>query len=284
MRVTSIGLYSEENEIANFNFDDPTSDNPYLASSVVGLDADEIIPKFYGFSKMNRDRLYDFSMKPREIVIRVLLRPHREISETYSSLRDNLYRAISPVRGGLIDVRFNDGGVPWFAYIRGFITKLESFLFQKKPEVQITISCEDPVFRGFNALHFEEDSSDTGLDPFIVVDSISTAPHGFQIELEFSAGASELSIIDRLTIGPNPDWEFKLIYPFLTGDVLNVNSQVGARAVTVTRSAVVTAIADKIAPDSVWPLIFPGTNELTFTDPDILSLNYVEFTPEFWGV
>lgn len=283
MKITSIGLYSEENEIANFDFEDPNSDNPYTARTILGLDADEIVPKFYGFSKTNRMKMYDFSLKPRDIVIRIVLNPHREIGETYSSLRDRLYRAISSVRGGQIDIRFNTG-IPWFAYIKGFITKFEVPHFQKTSEAQITIKCEDPIIRGFNAVQFLPDSSPSGLEPFIVVDGESTAPHGFEIQLSILSSLSEFSIIDRLSIGSDPDWEFKLVYPFLSGDILNVNSQSGSRSVTVTRGISKVAIADRIAPASVWPLVFPGTNEITFSAPTAIALEYLEFTPEFWGV
>lgn len=284
MKITSIGLYSNENEIANFDLDDPNSDSPYLARSILGLDADEIIPKFYGFSTINRNRLYDFAVKPREIVIRIALRPHRAISETYSLLRDNLYKAISAIRNGIIDVRFNTG-IPWFAYIKGFITKFEAPHFSNSPEVTLTIYCEDGMIKGFNTLHFESDVSPTGLDPFTFVDNISTAPHGCQLELVASTTMPEIMIVDKLAIDPHdPDWGFRLVYPFLSGDKLYVNSQSGERTVTVTRGTTVIPIADKIAPESVWPVVFPGTNEFSFSSPGSLNMNYLEFTPEFWGV
>ena len=283
MNITSVGLYSGENEIANFDFQDPNSDNPYLARSILGLDAPDIISKFYGFSTTNRDRLYDFSMDPKEVVIRVVLRPQKAIGETYSSLRDRLYRAISSYRGGEIDIRFNTG-VAWFAYLRGIISKFEAPLFSKSPEVQLTINCEDPIIRGFNASHLTQDSSPSGLEPFVVVDALSTAPHGFQIEVTLTDDMSSFAIVDRLAIGPAADWEFRLVYPFETGDIINVNSQTGERAVTVKRGTDITPIADRIAPDSVWPILFPGTNYLTFSSPSDMTLEYVEFTPEFWGV
>jgi len=283
MKITSIGLYSDENEVANFDFEDPNSDNPYIAKTVLGLDADEITPKFYGFTKLNRNRMYDFAMKSREIVIRIALRPHRENSESYSSLRDDLYRAVSSSRTGKIDVRFNTG-IPWFAYISGFVTKFEVPHSSKDAEATLTIFCEDPIIRGFNASRFLSESSPSGLEPFVVVDHISTAPHGFEIELTLTSELYTFSIIDALAIGSDPDWEFKIDYHFLAGDILNVNSQSGARAIRVTRGVDIFLIADKIAPDSVWPVIFPGTNNITFSNPDSVELGYVEFTPEFWGV
>jgi hypothetical protein len=283
MNISSIGLYSDENEIANFDFVDPMSDNPYIAKSILGLDAEEIVPKFYGFSKVNRDRMYDFAMKPRDVVFKIGLNPHRNNGESFSTLRDNLYRAVSASRTGQIDIRFNTG-IPWYAYIRGFITKFEVPLFSKTPEVQLTLNCEDPIIRGFNASRFLADSSPSGLEPFVVVDADSTAPHGMEVQVHITSELYTYSIIDSLAIGSDPDWEFKIDYHFLAGDVLNVNSQTGVRSITVTRGTDILQIADKIAPESVWPVIFPGTNNVTFSNPDSTSLEYLEFTAEFWGV
>lgn len=283
MKITSISLYSEENEIANFDFKDPTSCNPYVAETVLGLDADEITPKFYGFTKTTRKRMVQFSLKPREIVFKIILNPHRVVKETYSDLRDNLYKAISSIRTGEIDIRFNSGN-PWFAYIKGQITKFESNLSSKEPSIQLTVYCEDPIIRGFSAAQFLADSSPTGLEPFIVVDTVSNAPHGCEIQITMNANMSDFSIIDSVAVSTDPDWEFKLVYDFETGDILNVNSQSGVKAVTVTRGVDVIPIANAITPDSVWPIIFPRTNEITFSSPEDITLDYLEFTPEFWGV
>jgi hypothetical protein len=51
MKITNIDLLSSDDTlVANFSFRDPGTINPYIVKEIVGLDADEIVPKFYGVS------------------------------------------------------------------------------------------------------------------------------------------------------------------------------------------------------------------------------------------
>lgn len=289
MRLTSVSLYSHESEIANFEFENPSSTDSFIARAIMGLDVPEVVPKFIGFGA-NRSKQYEFYMPPREIVLRLILNPNRQISQSFSSLRDDLYRAISAYRGGELSLRFNSG-VPWYAYIMGMITKVETVQFAKDQEVQITFLCEDPIFRAYNSVRTYTDGSPTGLDPYTLVDSISTGPHGFEIELVFTENKDSFYIQDSVVNGPEPDWVFNISFDFLENDVLTINSRSDVRSITVRREITpgfpvynTFAIADKITPTSVWPLIHPGTNNIIFSDPDAVTLTYIEYTPEFWGI
>ena len=91
-------------------------------------------------------------MKARTIVIRVVLNPRFNLGETYSDVRDAIYRAISAVRTGIVALHFNSSGAT-VARIYGFIAKVESLdIFNQLPEVQATLRCDDPVFRAINSI------------------------------------------------------------------------------------------------------------------------------------
>ena len=121
------------------------------------MDAEEIVPRFYGFgltttSPLNtKPRFYDFGMKPRNVVIRVVLNPRYKLDETYADIRDELYRNISSNRTGLIVLHFYYGATT-VARLTGFITKFEVSHFTQLPEAQITIRCDDPMFRAINSV------------------------------------------------------------------------------------------------------------------------------------
>ena len=67
MRITSVDLYSSTGVlIATLSFRDPASTNPYIAKSIGGLDADEIVARFYGVSKASKQKYYNLSI-PREM-------------------------------------------------------------------------------------------------------------------------------------------------------------------------------------------------------------------------
>src|SRR5215510_8111613 len=138
MRISNITLNANESEICDFGFRDPTTRNQYIAKAIIGLDSDEIVSKFYAFGLDSKNRFYDLAIKEREVVIRIALNPNRVISDTYSDLRDDLYKAISASRTGEVQLYFYSGAT-LIAELSGFITKFEVPHFSKIAEVQITI-------------------------------------------------------------------------------------------------------------------------------------------------
>jgi hypothetical protein len=91
MRVTSVSILSEEVEAIRFDLRSTTAKSQYIISNIAGLDADEIIPKFYGFSKDGTKRFYDFKLRQRELVLRIVMNPNYRLGETNSDIRDNVY-------------------------------------------------------------------------------------------------------------------------------------------------------------------------------------------------
>ena len=94
MRVTSIGLYTDDVEVATFALRKESAKSRYMVRQIIGLDADEITPKFYGFGLNGQSKFYNFGMKPRELIIRVILNPTFALNEEYTDVRDELYKAI----------------------------------------------------------------------------------------------------------------------------------------------------------------------------------------------
>jgi hypothetical protein len=98
MKITNISLVSEDSELANLSFRDPASRNKYVVKGVFGLDADDINSVYYGDSIDGSQHFREARLKSRELVFRVALNPNFWEGETYSSLRDNMYRAIARSR------------------------------------------------------------------------------------------------------------------------------------------------------------------------------------------
>ncbi|MET0787177.1 MAG: hypothetical protein ABWY25_10765, partial [Paenisporosarcina sp.] len=141
MRITNITLYSNLVETVSFGLHLTDPAGKYIIREIAGIDAEEIIPKFYGFGLAStKPRFYDFSMKPRNVVIRVVLNPRFKIDETFSEVRDELYRNISADRTGLVTMHFNSGGTT-VARLMGYVIKFEVSHFTQLPEAQITILC-----------------------------------------------------------------------------------------------------------------------------------------------
>lgn len=285
MRITDVALYSGSKEgaeeLLTFSLSKSEPTALFMVRDMTGLDNEELIPRFYGFSLNTKAKYYDFGMKARTIVLRLVLNPRFGIDESYSDLRDNLYRAISAVRTGVVVLHFNSIGTT-VARIYGFITKFEVPYMTPLPEVQLTIRCDDPMFRAIDPETFLQPDLPTA-NPVILTDPISTAPHGFQFQCTFKSTATSFTIQDAII---NPEWVFKVIPSggFQSGDVLYFSSDYANKYLYMVRGTVTTYLVDKIQPESIWPLMFPGSTEFYFLDIAAFNWNKLEFSAAYWGV
>lgn len=282
MRVTSVDMYSANLEEAiTFGLADVAQDSEYEVRTIIGLDAEDIVPKFYSKSIDGSQNFYNFSLKPRDIILRVLLNPRFDRGDSYSDVRDRLYRTISANRTGLVTLHFNAGGT-LVAMIKGSIVKFEALHFAKKPEVQITINCKDPMFKAINAVNFEPDEIAT-TNPISVPDSLSSAPHGFTMKATFTGATDSWTVQDDAI---TPTWAFEVAPSggFLLGDELYFSSEYSDKQIYLYRDPDIIQLADKIVPGSVWPVIFPGSNSFHFVDLASFDFDYIKYYAAYWGV
>jgi hypothetical protein len=283
MKLTSIGMVSSNGtEVATFSFRDPGSLNPYIARAILGLDAEEIVPRFYGMSFSQGKKYYSLSLPPRDIVLQILLNPNFTMEKSHSELRDELYRAISSSRTGIVTLKFYNEDVE-VAQVSGFVTKFANQLFEQQPQVDITLNCEDPMLRSPVAIDIPAAVEAPGNAPPIT-DDLSTAPHGFAFRLHFTADTTQFYIQDTAA-----EWRFTVVpgvingqTGFKSGDELVFSSDHTGRVLTHIRGPVQTPIVDKIQPGSVWPILFHGLNQFENT-PEV-SWFYIRHYPAYWGV
>jgi len=254
----------------------------YLVRGIVGIDAEELVPKFYGFGAESGEKFYEYTMPPRDIVMRLILNPSFRTNEDVSAIRDDIYRLISSGRTGQLSLQFNSGSAIVSSII-GKVTKCEVGYFAQTPEMQVTVHCDDPMFRSVAPIGFSP-AELPSVNPVPLVDDASTAPHGLSFKVKFTATTSTFVIQDAAS---SPDWVFQVTPPtnFLTNDELHFSSQYGAKRIFWNK-AIGTDIElmDKVISGSVWPQIFPGMNELYFlqiANFDWLELNYYS---TFWGL
>lgn len=282
MRVTSVELHpSGSVEVCTLSFRDPTGSNPYNIKTMTGLDgSDGIAPKFYGKAGNSAASFYNLSLQKREVILGISLNPQFTSGKSYSDLRDDLYRMIGSSRTGLVQLQFlNETGV--VAAISGFVVKAETNHFDKSPSVLLTLSAVDPMLTALEPVAVPI----IGLNPanFVISDTESTAPHGFSFTADIVSPFASLVITD-----PNDaSWSFGVTPPggwFLTGDVLNFSSDPKDKQLYIVRGGVNIYLADVIAPGSVWPILFPGDNYFSFTNPLDLVLVSISHYPTYWGV
>jgi len=282
MRVTSVDLVMDEIKPINIGLRQPPDTDKYLAKSFFGLDAQEIIPKFYGKGLSTGRKFYDFASSKREIVMRIVLNPNYVLNERASDLRDDLYRSISANRNGEVKVVLRNGATS-IAQIFGMITKFEVAHFSKVQELQLTILCrDDAIFRSITDV--ELDAGDLGSAiPYEITDGLSTCPHGMFMEFEVHSTVDTIYIQDKET---DPDWKFELVFPldFLDNDIIQISSNHNDKYVKLIRGGSELAIANSVSAGSLWPMMFPRTNTY-YTNPiGEITLNEFSYKPAYWGI
>lgn len=279
MRVTSVELHpARSTTVVVLSYRDPTRGNPYNVKEIDGLDADGIVAKFYGVSANSNEQFYNLSQDKRDIIVRIGLKPVFA-NQSYSDLRDALYKMIASSRTGLIQLQFkNETGV--VAVISGWVQKFEAPQFAKEPVVNITIKTDDPMLKAPDPVNVNV----AGLDPAdtLISDLVSTAPHGLDFQMTFSAATATLAITDPL----DPSWSFGVTPAggFLAGDVLHFSSDPKNKALYIVRGIATIYLADVLTPGSIWPVIFPGDNHLAFATPANMHWTAISYYPTFWGV
>jgi len=281
MKITSIELRPSSSAFAAvLSFRDPRAQNPYNVKGLTGLDADEITARFYSGSGSLSQRFYNLALQKREIAAKIGLNPQFTSNQTYSDLRDDLYRMIASSRTGLVEVVFKNG-TEVVASISGFVSKLESDLMAQEPDVTITIQCVTTLLTAPDATVVDMDS----IDPHAIdiQDLKSTAPHGLTFNVRFVNPQVSFIISDDAV---SPTWAFQVnpVGGFLADDILHVSSELNDKQLYLTRGGVRTYLADVLVPGSVWPLMFPNSNPFVMGNVDNLVLVDAEYYATYWGV
>lgn len=279
MIVTAIRLFSNDAQLTELSLDRASLSHSYILRDAKGLDADDITPRFYALnsSVTPKPRYYNQTLKPREVVLKIMLNPQLGSGQTYSSLRDALYKAISPFRTSLIELRFMNGASVQ-AVLSGFITKMETVTFSQTPEVTITIRCDQPMLRSQTPVSISTGALSKSAPT--ITDSISTAPHGFVLNVQMTGFGTSFNM-SGTALGK--EWSLSMSYTWQNLDQLWISSEDGNKYIYVVRSGVTTHLMDRLTVGSVWPIIFPGANPITISPT---TYNYVTWTyyNTFWGV
>jgi hypothetical protein len=278
MKLTSIELHpANSSDITILSFRDPSASNAYNVKTITGLDADEISRKFSGGSG-SASNFANLAMQRRDVAILLGLNPDYNTNESYSDLRDSLYRSINSSRTGVIQIQFKNGS-DIVAVLEGFVSKFEAPQFEKMQEVTITITCNEAMLKAPEAVSLDVEDLDPDL--IVITDSLSTAPHGFIIVANLLDDMASFSITD-----PDDDsWSFEITSGYLfEGSTLYLSSEFNNKYVYADFDLDTNHLADGIMPGSSWPIIFPGGNSFSFSTPTDFEIVSITYYPTYWGV
>lgn len=258
--------------------------DPYILKAATGLDAGSIRPINYGYG-YSGSRFYDMTQEDREVVLRIGLNPEYYADGTRQDLRELIYKMIAADRESVLylDLWSSD---EYIASVQGFVERVESSYFTAKPEVQLTLSCPQPLFKPDTRTVVDVDAF---TDEYFTVNVTNgTAPTGFTAIFEVLNDLPNGFGISNDVV----DWSFQIGHEFLAGDLIHFSSELNERDIYVLRPSSVngendgiTKLADKLVDNPIWPILFPGENNFVVgvppTDFDYVSLEYY---PAYWGV
>lgn len=259
-------------------FGDVDYTKSYILRNATGLDPEEVMAKYYGRASGTLTKYYKPTMRERIVTLLINLNPQYDLGESVSSLRDKVYQVLSYGLTAELQLKFVNVGGTEVASLFGFIEKIEAPIFSKEPQVQITFKCTDPFFK----------KTDYVVVPGTMFgtehnwnDDISNAPHGYELKFVFSSGGTPFSITNETEFG---DALFYIGFSFFAGDTLYLNSEDGNKYVYVDRPlAGILQLANYIDNYSIWPIMYPGPNRLTFSAP-AATTSQIKHRPTFWGL
>lgn len=280
---------------ASFKTKDVVRTDRFILKKATGLDAEDIMPQFYGRAQGTNFNYYNMVPKARVVTLTIKLNPQYNYNQTVGQLRDVFYKAVSYNRQGKIELRFMDDEEEIGSLI-GFIRKIESSQFEAEAEITVTFEFSDPFIRSNDHVIIQGSSPvhALGMPNPEWEDNDSTAPHGFKMELVFTIPT--VHVIDSLTIHGihNPLYApFKIDYHFEPGqDKLYFSSEYNNRYLYVERTngpnVQTINLADKIVKDSIWPIMLPGKTKIGFSNAENATPEiYIErilYRTAYWGV
>ena len=226
----------------------------YLVKDVEGLDPVRATITSSKFALLPGEQYQASRRGMRNILLKLGYQPDYGLTSV-SELRNKLYNFLMPETE--VTLAFYIDGEE-FVTIKGRVESFETALFSKDPEVTVSILCFDPDFQDVNVTVVTGATTE-GLVEY-ETDYKSVMPTGgiFRMTLSRSLGAFEL--YNRTPSGETQSME--ITHPFLSGDVVEIDSMPGGKRVTRIRSGVSTSILYAIPPNTRWIMLQPGVNNL----------------------
>ena len=200
-------------------------------------------------------------------------------TETIRDLRWRLYDFFMPEAP--VNLRFiHSAGDNLEVEINGIVEDFDWPLFAAEPEGTLSIICEKPDFVVLDSLEVEGDTVEDSSEVLLAYPG--TVESGLVWTLNIDRDIDEIDFYLRAPDGITR--YFWLGGTLLTGDVLEINSIPGQKAITVTRSGTPFSLLYGLMPVAPWPTLWKGNNYLRVVvegDPIPYTVSY---KPKYGGL
>lgn len=215
----------------------------------------------------------------RNVVMTIDLNPNPALGETVSSLRELLYKVfVDP----LVDADYvrlilrDDSGKVRHLY--GYAEKFETEIFDVETLVQISIICPDPYIRDLDEIVLTNELGTWVSVPFAYT---GTSETGFLAEIHVSTPTPVLTL-------KNNAKTMVFTHPFLTGDIVYVDTNRGVRDVLLVRDSVTYPLIASMSSTSRWLELHSQANTMTVygeLDTDLVAgVKTLVYRSSYWGI
>jgi len=252
--LTKVEVRNPAGALLTLLLDDIT--DGYVLRNIDGIDPVQATIVSSEFASLDGVQYQTSRRNSRNIILTLGLEPDYATGSV-RALRSALYAWF--MTKASVNLRFYDSDGTIVA-IDGYVETYETPFFVQEPVATISIICPDPDFVELTAV---TGSGNTVSD---------TTEFSFTYNGTVEAGIVFDLLLDRTLAGftiyhrppDNIVRQFDFIASMLNADVVTVNTNVGAKAVTLTRSSVQSSFLYGRQPNSAWFLLQPGVNYFRF--------------------
>jgi hypothetical protein len=250
--------------------------SPYSVQSISGLEPPDVVLAMSTKAEEGAV-LQGRRANNRQIVILLGFRPEYSSGQSVGELRRKLYGMLTPKLSYNVIIQLTDDTGTDVLQTIGNVSKMDTNPFSKDPQTQITLDCLSPYFTGKTFVHPTPGSLSGGVTSFTVPND-GDAPAGFICNVTIN----DTQPLFRFFTWDESEW-IHITYPFLAGDTIQINTIMGQREVTMTRSGNKVNMLQFLSPNTSWLQLDPGPNQFKPT-PTNYTMNSWSSTARYWGI
>lgn len=249
--LSKVEVRNPQGDLLTLTFEDETG---LLVTKIDGLGPVKATLVGSDFANLDGQQYQSARRELRNIVVQLGLEPDYTM-ETVEGLRKRVYGFFMPKAP--VALRFFPIEIPTVD-ILGMVESCDPAIFSDEPAIDISILCFNPDFLDVNPVTINEETTSTETE--ILVDYDGTVETGVKLTLELDRDIDEFTFYHR---APNDELRIlEFSYALLAGDVLVIDTRVGEKGATLTRSSTTSSVTKAVSPQSTWTQFMQGANHI----------------------
>lgn len=274
--LTKVRLLDERGFVLELPMDVIETNSPYAIKDVDGLGPVKALIESSSFALLDGEAYLSHRGEIRNIVMTVGFSPHYGGDESVQALRNVLYEYAMP--GQVIELQFETTELE-VVKIVGRVEANDPTMFSSDPENQISILCLYPT--SFQSLTETVITGRTNT-PFSITYA-GSKPVGMQVDITIEQPTSAVTLQRQNAPIENMIYE-DLENQLISGDILSLRSVRGSKHANLTRYGATNSVLGKLSPNSKWPELRPGVNDLLISTGMNSAAFTLRFTKMYGGI